>query len=107
VKCFVTFRLKPGVTPEQYEAWFRTVNVPAVARMQSLSSYRVWRTTGAAEGEPPYDYIEEMEYDSQQDFERELDELPELAAMLEGWHELVGEHAIVYAAEVSQGARPG
>jgi hypothetical protein len=48
-----------------------------------------------------------MEYDSQQDFERELDELPELAAMLEGWHELVGEHAIVYAAEVSQGARPG
>jgi hypothetical protein len=107
VKCFVTFRLKPGVTPEQYEAWFRTVNVPAVARMQSLSSYRVWRTTGAAEGEPPYEYLEEMEFDSQEEFDREIEQLPAMAAMLEGWLERVGENAIVYAAEVSQGPRPG
>jgi hypothetical protein len=102
VKCFVTFRLKPGVTPEQYEAWFRSDNVPAVAAMRSLSSYRVWRATGAAEGEPPYDYIEEMEFDSQAEFDRELEELPELAAMLQGWHERVAEHAIVYAVEVAQ-----
>ena len=104
MKCFVTFRLKPGVTPEQYEAWFRATNVPAVAQMRSLSSYRVWRTTGAAEGEPPYDYIEEMEFDSQEEFDREVEELPEMAAMLAGWHELVGEHAIVYAVEVAQGS---
>lgn len=102
MKCFVTFRLKPGVTPEQYEAWFRTVNVPAVAGLRSISSYRVWRTTGAAEGEPPYDYLEEMELDSRQEFDRELEELPEMAAMLEGWVELVGENAIVYAVEVAQ-----
>lgn len=102
MKCFVTFRLKPGVTPEQYEAWFRAVNVPAVAGMRSISSYRVWRTTGAAEGEPPYHYLEEMEFASQAEFDRELEQVPEMGAMLEGWLELVGEHAIVYAVEVAQ-----
>lgn len=106
MKCFVTFRLKPGVTPEQYEAWFRTANVPAVGRMRSISSYRVWRTTGAAAGEPPYDYLEEMEFDSQEEFDREIEELPEMAAMLEGWLELVGENAIVYALEVAQAPPP-
>lgn len=106
MKCFVTFRLKPGVTPEQYETWFRSDNVPAVARMRSITSYRVWRTTGAAEGEPPYDYVEEMEFDEQGEFDREVEQLPEMAAMLEGWLELVGEHAIVYAVEIAKDAAP-
>lgn len=103
MKCFVTFRLKAGVTPEQYEAWFRAENVPAVSGMRSVASYRVWRATGAAEGEPPFDYIEEMEFDSQEEFDREVGELPEMAAMLEGWYERVADQAIVYAVEVAQG----
>jgi len=103
VKCFVTFRLKAGVTPEQYEAWFRAENVPAVSGMRSVASYRVWRATGAAEGEPPFDYIEEMEFDSQEEFDREVGELPEMAAMLKGWYERVADQAIVYAVEVAQG----
>ncbi|MCC6222570.1 MAG: hypothetical protein IT201_03655 [Thermoleophilia bacterium] len=105
MKCFVTFRLKPGVTPEQYEEWFRAENVPAVRRMRSLSSYRVWRATGAMEGEPPYEYLEEMEFDDQAAFDREVETLPELATMLEGWLERVAENAIVYAVEVPQEAR--
>lgn len=104
MKCFVTFRLKPGVTPEQYEEWFRTGNVPAVRTMRSLSSYRVWRAESAMEGEPPYDYIEEMEFDDRAAFDQEVETLPEMAAMLEGWLERVAENAIVYAVEVPQEA---
>ncbi len=105
MKCFVTFRLKPGVTPEQYEEWFRVENVPAVRRMRSLSSYRVWRATGAMEGEPPYEYLEEMEFDDQAAFDREVETLPEMAAMLEGWLERVADNAVVYAVEIPQDAR--
>ena len=43
-----------------------------------------------------------MEFDSQEQFDREVEELPAMAAMLEAWHELVREHAIVYAVEVAQ-----
>jgi hypothetical protein len=102
MKCFVTFRLKPGVTPEQYEEWFRAENVPAVRKMRSIERYRVWRATEAAEGEPPYDYIEEMEFAERGSFDREVEELPEMAAMLEGWYARVSDSAIVYAVEVDQ-----
>ena len=102
MKCFVTFRLRPGVTPEQYEEGFRVHNVPAVRKMASISSYRVWRAVDAMEGEPPYDYIEEMEFDDRAAFDAEVERLPEMAAMLEGWYARVANEAVVYAVEVHQ-----
>lgn len=102
MKCFVTFRLKEGVTPEQYEEWFRAENVPAVRAMRSISSYRVWRAVDAMDGEAPYDFIEEMEFADRAAFDGEVESLPEMAAMLEGWFRRVAGQAIVYAVEVPQ-----
>jgi hypothetical protein len=102
VKCFVTFRLKPEVTPEQYEEWFRAENVPAVRKMQSIRSYRVWSVVGAMEGSPTFDYLEEMEIDDRGEFEREVEEVPEMAAMLDGWYSRVADQVVLYGAEVRQ-----
>jgi hypothetical protein len=102
VKCFVTFRLKPGVSHEQYEDWFRCENVPAVRAMTSISSYRVWRAVDAMDGEAPYDIVEEMEFADRSAFDGEVEGLPEMAAMLEAWYARVTDQAIVYAVEVPQ-----
>ena len=102
MKCFVTFRLKPGLTAEQYEEWFRQENVPAVRGMASISSYRVWRAVDAMDGRAPYDFIEEMEFAERAAFDGEIESLPEMAAMLEGWSQRVADQAIVYAVEVPQ-----
>jgi hypothetical protein len=102
VKCFVTFRLKPDLTPEQYEEWFRRDNVPAVRKMQSILSYHVWRVVGALEGSPAFEYLEEMEIEDRGAFEREVEELPEMAAMLEGWYSRVADQVVVYGEEVNQ-----
>jgi hypothetical protein len=102
VKCLVTFRLKPEVTPEQYEEWFRAENVPAVRKTQSIQSYRVWRIVGVLDGAPTFDYLEEMEIEDRGGFERELEELPEMAAMLEGWYGRVADQVVVYGEEVRQ-----
>jgi hypothetical protein len=102
MKCFVLFRLKPGVTPERYEAWFRATNVPAVRRLRTISTYRVWRLTGVMEGDAPFEYLEEMEFDDQAAFEEEIGAVPEMAAMLEGWYAQVADQAIVFAAEIAQ-----
>lgn len=102
MKCFVTFRLKPGLTAEQYEEWFRRENVPAVRKMTSISSYRVWRAVDTMEGEAPFDFIEEMEFADRAAFDGEVEALPEMAAMLGGWYERVAGQAIVYAVEVPQ-----
>lgn len=102
MKCFVSFRLKPGLSHEQYEEWFRESNVPAVRKMTSISSYRVWRAVDAMEGEPPFDYLEEMELDDRSAFDAEVERLPEMAAMLEGWYARVADAAVVYTVEVRQ-----
>jgi len=54
------------------------------------------------EGEPPFDYLEEMEFDDRAAFDAEVEELPEMAAMLEGWYARVADQAVVYAVEVRQ-----
>lgn len=104
MKCFVQFRLKPGVTPEQYEAWFRESNVPVVRRLQTITSYRVWRCASVMEGDPAWLYLEEMEITSQPEFETEIEADAGMAAMLEGWYERVADQTIVFAAEVAQDA---
>jgi hypothetical protein len=102
MKCFVTFRLRPGVTPEEYEQWFRETNVPAVRKMKSVETYRVWRVVDATEGEPNFEVLEEMEIEDRAAFDREVEELPEMAAMLEGWYERVADQVILYAEEIPQ-----
>jgi hypothetical protein len=102
VKCFVTFRLKPEITAEQYLEWFHRDNVPAVRKMESIESYRVWRVSGTLEGQPSFEFLEEMELGDRATFEREVEELPEMAAMLEGWYSRVTDQVVVFADEVLQ-----
>jgi hypothetical protein len=99
VKCFVTFRLKPDLTPDDYEDWFRRENLPAVRRMTTITSYQVWRVVGSMEGDPPQ-YLEAMEIDDRQSFEDEIEALPEMAAMLDGWYQQVADQVVFYAEEV-------
>jgi hypothetical protein len=102
VKCFVTFRLKPELTREQYEEWFQTENVPAVRKTKSILAYRVWRIVGVMDGSPTFEYLEEMEIEDKGEFERELEQVPEMVAMLEGWYSRVADQMIVYGEEVQQ-----
>ena len=102
VKCFVIFRLRPGVSPAEYEEWFRETNVSAVRKMKSIGSYRVWRVVDAMEGEPTFEVLEEMEIENRAAFERELNEVPEMAAMLEGWYSRVTDQVVFFAEEIAQ-----
>jgi hypothetical protein len=102
VKCFVLFRLKPGVTPEQYDEWFREVNVPANDTLTTTRNYRVWRVSGVMEGEPTFEYLEEMELDDRAAFESDIEASPAMAQMLEDWYARVADQVIVFAEEVAQ-----
>jgi hypothetical protein len=73
--------------------------VPAVGKLTSIKSYRVWLVTSAMEGDPPQ-FVEEMEIDDQTHFERQLESVPEMAAMLEGWYSRVAEQVVFYGEEV-------
>lgn len=54
------FNLKPGVTPADYEAWARRVDLPTVNGLKSIDKFQVWKATGllGSPSLPPYAYIE-------------------------------------------------
>jgi hypothetical protein len=54
------------------------------------------------EGEPTFEYLEEMELDDRGAFEGEIESSAAMAEMLEGWYARVADQVIVFADEVDQ-----
>jgi hypothetical protein len=56
----VLFNLKSGASPDAYENWARTTDIPNVNALGSVRSFSVLRTTGLlGSDEPaPYRYVE-------------------------------------------------
>jgi hypothetical protein len=71
---YVLAKLKPGVSPEEYETFEREVDYVVAGRLRTIVSYRTHRITGAdarlAGG--PWDYIERIEITDRAAYEREL-----------------------------------
>jgi hypothetical protein len=60
MRIFALFNLKPGVDPDAYVQWARTVDLPTVRALGSIADFRVFQATGllGSEAAPPYAYIE-------------------------------------------------
>jgi anti-sigma-K factor RskA len=54
------------------------------------------------EGEPAFEYLEEMEIDDRAAFEAEIEASEAMGAMLEQWYERIADQVIVFAEEVEQ-----
>jgi hypothetical protein len=56
----VLFNLKPGVSPDRYEAWARSTDLPIVRGLPAVHTFEVQRATGMLSGSPdvPYRYVE-------------------------------------------------
>ncbi|MEP5938204.1 MAG: REDY-like protein HapK [Erythrobacter sp.] len=63
MRVIVLFNLKEDASPDAYEEWARTSDIPAVRAMAAVNDFRVLRTTGLlGTGEDaPYSYIETIE----------------------------------------------
>lgn len=54
------YRLKPGVTPADFEHWVRTVDHPTMGGLQRVRRFTTYRIDGLllGEGDPSCDYVE-------------------------------------------------
>jgi hypothetical protein len=70
----VTFNLKKGVAPQDYERWARERDVPTVTALASVDSFRVQRATGliGSDAAAPYHYLELIEVNSLETFMSEI-----------------------------------
>jgi hypothetical protein len=59
-KLFLTYKLKPGVTADRFEAWIRDRDYPAMRGLSRVASYVNHRAERLlmGEGAPSMDYIE-------------------------------------------------
>lgn len=59
----VLFNLKEGVSPEQYEQWARSFDLPTVVRLPSVDDFRLYRSSGlfGSDQPAPYQYVEVLQ----------------------------------------------
>ena len=55
----VLFNLKSGVSPEAYESWARSTDLPIVRGLKSIAGFDVYKSKGLLRGgDAPYQYVE-------------------------------------------------
>ena len=56
----LSYKLKPGVTREKFDAWSREVDYPAMRGLSRVNSFIKYSVTGLlmGEGKPSCDYVE-------------------------------------------------
>jgi hypothetical protein len=71
---YVLAKLKPGVSPEEYERFEREVDYVVAGRLKTIVSYRTHRITGtdARLAGGPWDYIERIEITDRAAYDKEL-----------------------------------
>jgi hypothetical protein len=70
MRLIALFNLKPGASVANYEAWARATDLPTVNALGSVSSFRVFKTTGmlGSDTAPPYSYVETIDIDDMDGF---------------------------------------
>jgi antibiotic biosynthesis monooxygenase (ABM) superfamily enzyme len=57
VEVVITYKLKPGVSREEYRAWSRDVDQPIASRQPGVLSYKIIEIEGG-DAEAPFDILE-------------------------------------------------
>lgn len=70
MRVIALFNLKPGISPDEYLAFARELDLPTVNALPSIDSFRVFRATGLlfSDGAPPYSYIEIIDINDMDQF---------------------------------------
>lgn len=68
------FNLKPGIDRAAYEEWARTVDLPTVNGLPSISEFAVFRSavTLGSDAPPPYQYIEVIDIADMDQFGKDI-----------------------------------
>lgn len=74
MRVIALFNLKPGIAVEVYEEWARATDLPTVNGLPSVTSFRVFKTTGLLGGDAPvpYAYVETIDIDDIDGFRNDV-----------------------------------
>lgn len=83
-KIFVMYKLKPGVTVEEYRRWSVNNDQKIFPFQPGVYRYEVYAIEGAEDGEPRYQIIEDIEVESWEAWEKVVNS-EEIQQLLKDW----------------------
>ena len=74
MRLIALFNLKPGITPQDYETWAKTTDLPTVRSLGSIDGFRVERAVAVmgSDAPPPYQYIEIIDINNEEQFGKDV-----------------------------------
>ena len=82
VEFVLLYRLKEGVTPEEFEEKFRSIHIPIAVKMPNLRRYTIGKGLRGPQGRTRWYRVALVEFDTAEDVEKMLAS-PEWKALVE------------------------
>ncbi len=100
-KVFVSYKLKKGVSLDQYKAWSREVDQRITPGQAGVIRFEVYAIEGAENGEPFCEIVEDIEVESYESFTKTVAG-PGMSYILETIKDLVDESTMqtVYGSRI-------
>ncbi|WP_242907760.1 hypothetical protein [Actinomadura terrae] len=93
-KVYCLYKLKPGVTAEEYVEWSRTVDQAITRQQPCVHRFRVLQLGGSRGGASPWDIVEDIEVESWEAWEQCLT-TPEMAEVVAGFRRMADRESAV------------
>lgn len=100
-KIFVFYKLKPGVTLEEYREWSKSLDQKVTPFQPGVHRFEVYEIEGAEVGESPYQIVEDIDVDSWEAWQKVL-KSEAMKEVVESWGKYGDESTlkVVYGKKV-------
>ncbi|RKT56130.1 hypothetical protein [Saccharothrix australiensis] len=100
-KVYCLYKLKPGVSADEYVAWSKTVDQAITSRQECVRRFRVVKLEGSRTGAAPWDVVEDIEVESWDAWQDCLAQ-PAMAEVVEGFRRMADRDSAVtvFGAEI-------
>jgi len=93
-KVFAMYRLKPGVSIEEYKKWSVEVDQKITPFQPGVHRFEAYEIQGAEKGESPYMIVEDIDVDSWEDWQKVI-KSDEMKEVMQAWPEYGDESTAV------------
>jgi hypothetical protein len=87
VTVFITYKLRAGVTREEYAEWSRRVDQPMASKQPGVLRYEIFYVENGTGGEDWCDVMEVIEAESWEAWKK-VNTYPEMLAAVEEWRKI-------------------
>jgi hypothetical protein len=87
VKVFITYKLRPGVSREEYAAWSRRVDQPMATKQPGVFRYEIYQVVNGTDAEDWCDVMEVIEAESW-DAWKKVNTYPDMLEAVEEWRQI-------------------